>query len=61
MSEPYDKSFDEVKIGDTFTTATGEWFVYDKGTKTLQAFKLPMKDIPVDEQLMTFFPYDLGG
>lgn len=55
----YSKTFNQLSIGDTFETATGKWQVYDKGNKTLLAYKLP-RDLSKDihEQLIIFFTYD---
>jgi len=36
---PYEVTFEKLQIGDLFTTATGKWIVYDKGTTTLLAIK----------------------
>lgn len=55
----YNKSFKDLNIGDNFTTATGNWIVYDKGIKTLLAAKLPLNDrLDIHEQLDIFFIYD---
>ena len=63
--EAYSKSFEELKINDIFTTATGDWKVYDRGTHTLLAYKVsyPIYDQPgncldIEYNLEIFFNYE---
>lgn len=49
----YEKTFEELKIGDSFETATGIWTVWDKGERSLIAFK---NENP--EEHIIFYTYD---
>ena len=55
----YSISFDNLKIGMDFETATGTWSVWDKGERSLLAWKYPFDpERLADEQLEVFFVYD---
>ncbi len=51
-------TFEELKIDDVFETETGTWTVYDKGTKTLIAYKNEKGIHPEDTAHIIFYNYE---
>lgn len=54
----YDKTFEELNIGDSFETATGLWIVFDKGVETLIAYRQDENKLPQDAEHIIFYNYE---
>ena len=56
---PNKVTFDELQIGDIFTTDVGQWRVFDKGSATLVADKvINGNPLEHDNELIVFFDYE---